>query len=92
MVQWYQIDEGGNKMNELNKQMRGIVERYTTKNGLQIVDAECYKYAYIVKLADGRQINCNITENQTQNRRRDHLIYMKIEENGKQKRIPKSEW
>lgn len=79
--------------NETNKCMLEVLERYTKKNNLIIDKAEIYLYGVKVFTEDNQIFIMNVAEIQRATIRniRDYL-YMKTEINGKQKRIPKSEW
>ena len=79
--------------NELNTEMRRIVENYLKKNGEVIFSISIYEMAVNVITESGREIfvskamGCRARTYEKRN-----YFYMTEKINGKQKRIKKEEW
>lgn len=79
--------------NELNLEMRKILNRYTEKKGLEIEKEEIYKCAVAFYIVGGGELRCNVTDSAYAcNSKPSNYIYLKSIVNGKSKRVPKSEW
>lgn len=83
----------GAEDNEINVEMRGILERYLRKNNEVISVIEIYTYAVKAITKSGREINMSKAEGcmaRTVEKR--NYFYMKEIVNSKWKRIKKEEW
>jgi hypothetical protein len=79
--------------NELNKAMAEVLKRYTQRHGLEIKEIEIYECGVAINTEGNQRFSMNITESSYAcNRQPSDYMYMKTTINGKQKRIPKSEW
>ena len=79
--------------NEINKKMQEIFIRYAKKHNYEIKTIKIYSKALLVETTTGKQFALNISDcSRMTNRNISDYFYMKIIINGKQKRIPKSEW
>lgn len=79
--------------NELNTEMRKIVESYLQKSDERITCIEIYGMAVNVKTESGREVSITKAEGcmaRTVEKR--NYFYMKEKVNGKWKRIKKEEW
>lgn len=78
------------ELTNLQIEMNKLAESYSSKLGDQIKEKEFFKFAMKFVTESGRTFNINISEN-IRNRNK-NFIYLKENVNGKQIRIPKSEW
>lgn len=79
--------------NELNTEMRRIVERYLQKSNEQIIYVEIYSMAVSVRTESGREVSITKAEGcMARTTEKRNYFYMKERVNGKWKRIKKEEW
>ena len=78
------------ELTNIQKMMVKLAENYTKKINDPIEEKVMYGQAMTFKTVSGRWFRINISENRVNNS--NPYIYMNEVVNGKNKRIPKSEW
>lgn len=78
------------ELTNIQKTMVRLAESYTKKIEDQIEEKVLYGQAMTFKTISGRWFKINISENRVNNS--NTYIYLNEVVNGKNKRIPKSEW
>jgi len=79
--------------NEINKPMQNIIKNYVEKQGFEIEVMTIFGMGITVDTICGKHFSVNISDcSRMTNRNIRDYFYMKTTVNGKQKRIPKTEW